>query len=235
MTACCRYGILVAALLSVASASLPAAEAASSTRQEQADKAEARRDRLSELAFIDVITLEEVRETCAEGRGDVVRQKQLARGNGFPEVHEWCRAAVDAATRRNLTAYLYGSLAVRQLGIGNQVQSEATVAAIQNGEPAKVGTAIRDAAAKGLTSYVGLSGKAEALRPELAYDAGHWYGRVNPSAIPTLSPETLEQAARACFAETPAVTITLNGVAVPATKACLIVGGNVGKKFAASK
>lgn len=228
-----RCGIfLTAALLGSVIPPAYGAESTSSTRQEQADKTDARRDALKELSFIDAITLEEIRETCAEGRAYQVRQKQLARGNGFPEVHEWCRAAVDAAAARELPLHLFGSLAVRQLGVGRMVHSDATVAAIQNGEPAKVGSAVLSASSKGMTTYIGLSAKAEPLRPELAYEAGHWYGSIKPEAVPLLSPEILEQAARACFTETPAVTISLNGAAMPATKACLILGGNAGKKFA---
>lgn len=210
-------------------------KATAQQKRDEADKAEARRDRISELSFINALTLGDMRSICAEGQANDIKRKQEARGNGYPEAHEICRAAIDVSAQRGLTGLLFGDLAVRQLGIGSRVQSDSTIAATVNGEPVKVGVAIRDAAAKGATSYIGLSGKAEPLRPELAYDAGHWFGRVRPDAIPTLPPDVQEHAARACYAETPADTITLNGIAVPATKACFIVGGNAGKKFAVSE
>ncbi|GAB4072262.1 hypothetical protein KHC28_01325 [Ancylobacter sonchi] len=196
------------------------------------EQAQARKDALSSLRSMNAISLEETRETCAEGRAHIVRQKQLARGNGFPEVWEWCAAAVDAAAIRTLSAGLYASLVVRELGIGHQVDSVATIAAVQNERPGVLLAAIVTSAGQGAAAYRGLTGKSFELRPELAYDAGHFVGQAQPQKIPALSPDAIREGIRTCFSGAPSVSITLDGRTLPATKACLIVGGNVGRRFA---
>jgi len=199
--------------------------------EEAAARAQARQDRLDELDVTDAISLGDMREICSDGGAGVVRAKQLARGNGFPEVHEICRAVIDVAAKRGLSWDLYGGLVVRELGIGWGVESEGTFAAVQNGEPGKMLTAVVQAAGRGETQFTGLTGKVMPLRPELAYDAGYYVGRAQPQNIPALSPAAIEEGAQACYSEPPLDRITLDGHALPATKACLIVGGNAGKRF----
>jgi hypothetical protein len=216
----------------VAAARMPA-----TPKKSEAERAQERKDAINELSFMDVFTLDEQRNNCAEGGEWNVKRMQEARGNGYPQVHEICAAAEDVAARRKLTAHLFESIAVRELGIGNQADSERTQQAVDSGvaSPVKLANIILNAAVKGNTSYIGLSGKEQALRPELAYAAGHWYGRANPEQIVALSAEAQEQGKRECYKEIPEKVITLDGHTLPATKACAIVGGNAGTRFAVSK
>ncbi|MCK0197371.1 hypothetical protein MWN34_10650 [Ancylobacter sp. 6x-1] len=208
--------------------------AARITKAVEAEKARSIKDALNELKYIDAISLDDTRLNCAQGLTPKLKAMQEARSNGFPEVWEYCAAAVDAAAERKLSAALYGSLTVREMGIGNQVDSEGTMEAVANGEDLQTMLAIRRAAAKGDSSYTGITGKVMPLRPELAYDLGHYQGQAKPESIPAISAGAQAQGVVACYAETPLDSITLDGHVLPATKACFIVGGNAGKRYAVS-
>jgi len=79
-------------------------------------RAQQKKDAINELIRMDSRSLEEVRAGCADGDAyDVKRHQEQVLFNGFPEVHEICRAAMDAAGGRDLSFDLYASLALQDL------------------------------------------------------------------------------------------------------------------------
>jgi hypothetical protein len=224
----CRAS-MISILLLVASAGI--AGAGSTT----AERTQERNDRLEELDTMESTTVVEMREVCLRGLAWEVKAKQEAKGRGFPDVHEICRGAIDAQAQQKLSQFLYLNLALQDMGKAVAVDSSAELAMVSHGEATKLVNSIVAAASKGATEFRSpLSGKTYSLRTELAYDAGHWLGLTQPNLVPALTDIETERGAKECYERNNRSSISLAGKMLPATKACLIIGGYFGKQIAAA-
>ena len=189
---------------------------------------------LDSVAWAPADNILEMRELCAAGAMNGVKAELDKKGVGFPEVAAMCRKVIDGAAERNLSSMLYINQALGDL-YNRRIVSEESINKVSNDEVIRSLGNIVASASKGETTHPTLSGKVVPLRPEQAYDAGHWFGQLQPQTVPDMPSAELNKVADQCFSKTPAKTITIQGLDYPATQACLIAGGNFGKQVMLSK
>jgi hypothetical protein len=201
-----------------------------STRKKEQDQREALAD-LDVMFPDDLLT---IRQLCAVNHesGAIARTSKL--GINLPSVPTYCRAAIDASARRNLSIDLYMGLALKdQIGTDDVITKD-DYDKLAHGEAGRIYANIFDAAKGGQTTYPGLTGTPRPLTPSLAYDTGHDFGQFEPAKVPVMSDAAeLESTADACFNEKDQITpLPVNGKPTARTRACLVAGANIGKRLA---
>jgi len=230
-----RLRLLLAACFAVCAADIPRADPKNFALWSEPKRTSGPRDLTNEMDILrldDATSLHNLRMLCMNGLGAKLRNRQLARGNDFPEVHSFCRAAEEASIRYRSWYRLFASLVLQDRYGLTSAESAEELDRAKPGEISKLMLAVVDAAEAGIATFTGDSGRAYPYRPELAYMTGLSYGMINPDRVmPIPDAIELEVAARGCFASNPLNTITLNNEAMPSRRACLFVGALMGQRL----
>jgi len=191
---------------------------------------------LREIELMNADLLAETRQTCAVGEMANIKARidtdEIDRKYGapFPAVEVYCLKAIYVSRAKGRMNDLYTNLALQAQGY-SYFDSADFAKRLQNNEVGRTMLAILTAAKSGAGSYTSITGKPHDLPCPLAFDAGMTWASTTPSAAAPMAltkPEATD-AIRQCYA--PGVTtITLQGTAMPATKAGLIVGAWLAKQ-----
>jgi len=217
----------------VAVASLLAASALPAVAQKSTDSTVY----LREIELMDADLLAKTRQTCAVGEMANIKARidtdEIDRKYGapFPAVEVYCLKAIYVSREQKKLNDLYINLALQAQGYHIDFNFADMSGKLQNNEVGRTILAILSAAKSGAGSYTSITGKPHDLPCPLAFDAGMTWASTTPSAAAPMALTMAEATAaiRQCYA--PGVTtITLQGTAMPATKAGLIVGAWLAKQ-----
>ncbi|MDV6333154.1 hypothetical protein [Asticcacaulis sp. 201] len=190
---------------------------------------------LKEVERFDDLYLVETRQTCAEGKmaaikADMDKDKRLKSSTALPAPDIYCRKILTESKRRGHLADLYINLALQEQGYSS-LHFAQQAQLLKNNESGRTLAAVLQAANAGQPSYTSITGKPRDLPCPLALDAGFAWGAANAMAA---APVTLTEAeantiALQCY-DVATTTITIHGIAMPASKAGLIAGAWLAKQ-----
>lgn len=171
------------------------------------DKAAAhRRAAMSEIPLFDRRTMNDYRQTCAQGKApDVIASAEAITGKDtHPPAPVYCPALIQESIRKGWPLGLYGDMALQQKGLGIQAVFEDDDKRIGDDDNT-ISLNVRAAANVGKTTYPHLQGGERELPCPLAFDAGAVAGmtlaRDGKSQRLALTKQQISTIAEVCYSK----------------------------------